>query len=81
MIIKEILRKNNIKIKAIEKDRLIFYSSEDSEKALKALNKNKRKVIPGAFNKFVYFLERITPLSIQCRYIARKWSKKEKDHF
>ena len=51
------------------------------KKALKALNKNKRKVIPGAFNKFVYFLERITPLSIQCRYIARKWGKKEKDHF
>ena len=51
------------------------------KKALKALNKNKRKVIPGAFNKFVYFLEKTTPLSVRCRYIAGKWSKKEKDHF
>ncbi len=51
------------------------------KKALKALSKNKRRVIPGAFNKFVYCLEKIAPLSVQCRYIARKWSKKEKDAF
>ena len=37
MVIKDTLKKNNIKIKAIGKDKLIFYSSEDSEKALKAL--------------------------------------------
>lgn len=51
------------------------------EKSLKALAKNKRAVIPGAFNKFVYFLEKITPQSLQCRYVAKKWARKEKDHF
>ena len=51
------------------------------KKALKGLNKNKQRVIPGAFNKFIYFIERITPKSIQCRYVAKKWSKKEKDNF
>ena len=50
-------------------------------KALKALEKNKQRVIPGAFNKFIYFIEKITPKSIQCRYVAKKWSKKEKDNF
>ena len=51
------------------------------KKALKGLEKNKQRVIPGAFNKFIYFIEKITPKSIQCRYIAKKWSKKEKDNF
>ncbi|MBE5741705.1 MAG: SDR family NAD(P)-dependent oxidoreductase [Clostridiales bacterium] len=52
-----------------------------AKKAIKALNKNKPKVITGAFNKFVYFLEKITPTKVKCRYIAKKWSKKEKDAF
>lgn len=51
------------------------------KKALKGLEKNKQRVIPGAFNKFIYFIEKITPKSIQCRYVAKKWSKKEKDNF
>lgn len=51
------------------------------KKSLAALKKNKRKVIPGAFNKFVYFIEKLAPLSIQCRYVAKRWSKKEKDNF
>lgn len=51
------------------------------KKALKGLDKNKQRVIPGAFNKFIYFIEKITPKSIQCRYVAKKWSKKEKDNF
>lgn len=51
------------------------------KKALKALDKNKQRVIPGAFNKLVYFIEKVTPKSIQCKYVAKKWSKKEKDNF
>lgn len=51
------------------------------KKALKGLAKNKRKVIPGAFNKFIYFVERITPKSLQMAYVAKKWKKKEKDNF
>ena len=51
------------------------------KKGLKALNKNKEKVIPGAFNKFIYFLEKVIPKCLQCKFIARKWKKKEKDFY
>ena len=51
------------------------------KKALKGLDKNKRLVIPGAFNKFVYFVEKITPLGIQCRFVAKNWQNKSKDAF
>lgn len=50
-------------------------------KALKALDKNKRLVIPGAFNKFVYFIEKLAPVGIKSAYVAKKWSKKSKDAF
>lgn len=51
------------------------------KKALKGLDKNKRLVIPGAFNKFVYGLEKLVPMSVKCRFVAKKWQKKEKDAF
>lgn len=51
------------------------------KKAIKGLNKNKRLVIPGAFNKFVYFLEKFAPVPIKCGYVAKKWSGKSKDAF
>ena len=50
-------------------------------KALKGLEKNKKRVIPGAFNKFVYCVEKLAPNQIKCGYVARKWKKKEKDAF
>lgn len=50
-------------------------------KALKGLEKNKKRVIPGAFNKFVYCIEKLAPNQIKCGYVARKWKKKEKDAF
>lgn len=50
-------------------------------KGLKALQKNRAKCIPGAFNKLVYFIERITPKGVQCAYVKRKWKNKEKDAF
>ncbi len=51
------------------------------KKALKGLEKNKRLVIPGAFNKFVYVIEKIAPMSVKCRFVAKKWKRKEKDAF
>ncbi len=51
------------------------------KKGLKALNKNKRVCIPGGFNKFVYFIEKITPRRIRNHFIAKKWKNKEKDAF
>lgn len=51
------------------------------KKAIKALDKNKRLVIPGAFNRFVYRLEKFVPMSVKCRFVAKKWKGKEKDAF
>ncbi len=51
------------------------------KKALVALDRNKRLEIPGAFNKFVYFIEKITPLGVQCRFVAKNWKNKSKDAF
>lgn len=51
------------------------------EKALRGLEKNKRLVIPGAFNRFVYRLEKLVPMSVKCRFVAKKWKGKEKDAF
>ncbi len=51
------------------------------KKALKGLEKNKKRVIPGAFNKFVYAIEKLAPNAVKCGYVARKWKKKEKDAF
>lgn len=68
MIIKEILRKNNIKIKAIEKDRLIFYSAEDALKALKAL-----KVVPD----YKVLINTETPEIINLKYIKQDIKKQK----
>lgn len=68
MLIKDILRKNNIKIKAIEKDRLIFYSSEDSEKALKAL-----KTLPD----YRVLMDKEKPEIINLKYIKQDIKKQK----
>lgn len=51
------------------------------DKALKALAKNKAKIIPGFFNKAVYILQKITPTFIKNAIIANKFKNKEKDAF
>lgn len=49
--------------------------------ALKAVKKNKRKVIPGFWNKVMRFSTALLPLSWKLKFIARRWSKIEKDAF
>lgn len=49
--------------------------------ALKAVKKNKLKYIPGAFNKFIYFVEKITPLKVQLKFIAKRWGNRVRDAF
>lgn len=51
------------------------------KKGLQALEKNKAKVVPGAFNKMVYFFQKITPTFIKNAIIASKFKNKEKDAF
>ena len=52
-----------------------------SKKAMKALYKNKRLIVPGLYNKINYFLQKIIPTPIKCRFMARRWKKNIKDAF
>ncbi len=49
--------------------------------ALKAVRKNKRKAIPGFWNKCMQKCTAILPLSWKLRFIAKRWSKITKDAF
>ena len=52
-----------------------------AEKSLAAVRKNKRLLRPGFWNKFIAVVPRVLPLSVRMRFIARRWSKIEKDAF
>ena len=51
------------------------------KKSMKALSKNKAVLVPGFFNKLLYFLMKITPRAITMRYIAHRWKNLRKDAF
>lgn len=50
-------------------------------KSLRAVRKNKRLVHPGFWNKVIATVPRILPLGVRMRFIARRWSRQEKDAF
>lgn len=50
-------------------------------KSLQAVRKNRRLVHPGFWNKVIATVPRILPLGVRMRFIARRWSKQEKDAF
>ena len=52
-----------------------------AEYSLKAVAKNKRKVIPGFWNKVMRVFTALLPLSWKLRFIAKRWSKISKDAF
>lgn len=52
-----------------------------AEKSLRAVRRNKRVYRPGFWNKFIAVVPRILPLSVRMRFIARRWSRQEKDAF
>ncbi|MBQ9728904.1 MAG: SDR family NAD(P)-dependent oxidoreductase [Clostridia bacterium] len=52
-----------------------------AEKSLKAVAKNKRKIIPGFWNKMMRLGTALLPPSLKLRFIARRWSKISKDAF
>ena len=52
-----------------------------AKKSLAAVRRNKRVVRPGFWNKFIAAVPRILPRSVRTRFIARRWSKIEKDAF
>lgn len=51
------------------------------KKSLAAVRKNKRVCIPGFWNKAIARVPKLVPLSWRMRFIARRWSKLEKDAF
>lgn len=50
-------------------------------KSLKAVRKNKIICVPGAFNKFLYFIMKIAPKRIVLHFIAKRWRSHGKDAF
>ena len=57
-------------------------SPEDvAESSLKAVRKNKAILVPGGFNKFLYFIMKLVPRGISMRFIANRWKKQTKDAF
>lgn len=52
-----------------------------ARKSLAAVEKNKRALIPGFWNKFMNFGTKIVPLSLKLKFIAKRWSKISKDAF
>lgn len=52
-----------------------------AEYALKAVSKNKAKTIPGFWNKTMRIFTAWMPTSWKIKFIARRWSKIEKDAF
>ena len=52
-----------------------------AEKSIKAVRKNKRKLIPGFWNKMMRIFTAFIPLSLKLRFIANRWSKISKDAF
>lgn len=51
------------------------------KKSLKAVKKNKITCVPGAFNKFLYFMMKIAPKRIVLNFIAKRWIHHGKDAF
>ena len=52
-----------------------------AEYSLKAVCKNKRKAIPGFWNKVMRFSTALIPTSWKLKFIAKRWSKISKDAF
>lgn len=49
--------------------------------SLKAVKKNKKTEVVGFWNKVIKFFTDLAPLSLQLRFIKKRWSKTEKDAF
>lgn len=60
-------------------------ASQPVEKVVKVCckkaSKNKDVVIIGAYNKLIYFLNKITPLKLQQKIIEKKFKNKRKENF
>ena len=52
-----------------------------AEYSIKSVHKNKRRVIPGFWNKVMRVSTALLPESIKLRFIAKRWSKISKDAF
>ena len=52
-----------------------------ANKSLKAVKRNKRKIIPGFWNKVMRFGTALLPLRLKMAFISKRWRKIEKDAF
>lgn len=49
--------------------------------SLKAVKRNRRTKVPGFWNKIIRLTTLLTPLSLQLRFIAKRWKHTKKDAF
>ena len=52
-----------------------------AEKSLRAVRRNRKKLIPGFWNRFLATVPKIVPAGMRIRFIARRWKRLEKDAF
>ena len=52
-----------------------------AQKSLQAVRRNRKKLIPGFWNKFLATVPKIVPQNWRMRFIARRWRNLEKDAF
>ncbi|MBO7187162.1 MAG: SDR family NAD(P)-dependent oxidoreductase [Clostridia bacterium] len=52
-----------------------------AEKSLKAVKRNKKILIPGFWNKFLFVFMKIVPENIRLKFINNRWKKQTKDAF
>lgn len=52
-----------------------------AKKSMRALSRNRRRAVIGFWNKLLHGAQRLVPLSLRMRVIAKIWSRTEKDAF
>ncbi len=50
-------------------------------RSLRAVQKNRRRVIIGGWNKLLYYTEKAVPMSVKMRIICKIWGKTEKNFY
>ena len=54
---------------------------EVARRALRAVGRNRRKLVVGFWNKLLFFFECLLPVPLKMKIVAKIWSHTEKDHF
>lgn len=73
--------KENIKTQGIWGKLAALPPTVVAQKSLKAVERNRRRTTIGFWNRAMRLATALLPMSVKLKYIARRWSKTEKDAF